>query len=154
MPLLPIPLSSILVHAVYALLITIQNRRSNGRRYEYDRRSVSSKWYSRKMGLLGTIILLFLIIHLRDFWYHLQFGHVPLDKDGQKELYTLVVSIYQNVWYVLIYVLCMAALGYHLLHGFFSAKVYRLAECSAQLIDQAVAQGVPFAREYSGPQQP
>jgi succinate dehydrogenase / fumarate reductase flavoprotein subunit len=30
------------------------------------------------------------------------------------------------------------------------ANVYRLAECSAQLIDHAVAQGVPFAREYSG----
>src|ERR1700723_3776800 len=30
------------------------------------------------------------------------------------------------------------------------ANVYRLAECSAQLIDQAGAQGVPFAREYSG----
>ena len=30
------------------------------------------------------------------------------------------------------------------------ANVYRLAECSMQLIDQAVAQGVPFAREYSG----
>ena len=113
--------ASILAHALYALLITIQNRRSNGRRYEYDRRSVSSRWYSRKMGLLGTIILFFLIIHLRDFWYRLQFGHVPLDKDGQKDLYRLVVSVYQNVWYVLIYVLCMAALGYHLLHGFFSA---------------------------------
>ncbi len=30
------------------------------------------------------------------------------------------------------------------------ANVYRLAECSMELIDQAVAQGVPFAREYSG----
>ncbi len=30
------------------------------------------------------------------------------------------------------------------------ANVYRLAECSARLIDQAVAQGVPFAREYGG----
>jgi len=29
-------------------------------------------------------------------------------------------------------------------------NVYRLAECSVNLIDQAVAQGVPFAREYSG----
>ncbi len=113
--------ASILAHAIYALLITIQNRRSNGKRYEYDRRGVSSKWYSRKMGLLGTIILLFLIIHLRDFWYQLQFGHVPLDKDGQKDLYTLVVTVYHQGWYVLIYVLCMIALGYHLLHGFFSA---------------------------------
>ncbi|MDX2130356.1 MAG: fumarate reductase/succinate dehydrogenase flavoprotein subunit [Chloroherpetonaceae bacterium] len=30
------------------------------------------------------------------------------------------------------------------------ANVYRLAECSQLLIDQAVAQGVPFAREYGG----
>ena len=30
------------------------------------------------------------------------------------------------------------------------ANTYRLAECSANLIDQAVAQGVPFGREYSG----
>src|SRR6202162_5023687 len=113
--------ASILAHAFYALLITIRNRKSSGKRYEYDRRGVSSKWYSRNMGLLGTILLLFLVIHLRDFWYQLQFGHVPLDKDGQKDLYTLVVSVYQNVWYVLIYVLSIVALGYHLLHGFFSA---------------------------------
>ncbi|MBI2603839.1 MAG: fumarate reductase/succinate dehydrogenase flavoprotein subunit [Deltaproteobacteria bacterium] len=30
------------------------------------------------------------------------------------------------------------------------ANVYRLAQVSAQIIDQAVAQGVPFAREYGG----
>lgn len=113
--------ASIAAHAIYALVITIKNRQSNGRRYEYDRRGVSSKWYSRKMGLLGTVILFFLIIHLRDFWYEVQFGHLPLDKDGQEDLYTLVVTVYRNGWYVLIYVLCMVALGYHLLHGFFSA---------------------------------
>lgn len=30
------------------------------------------------------------------------------------------------------------------------ANVYRMAECSVNLIDQAVAQGVPFGREYGG----
>ena len=30
------------------------------------------------------------------------------------------------------------------------ANVYRLAEVSANIIDQCVAQGVPFAREYGG----
>src|SRR5471030_3237937 len=30
------------------------------------------------------------------------------------------------------------------------ANVYRLAELSVNIIDQCVAQGVPFAREYSG----
>ena len=113
--------ASIIAHAIYALVITINNRRANGKRYEHDRRGASSKWYSRKMGLLGTVILFFLIIHLRDFWYEVQFGHLPVDKDGQEDLYTLVVTVYRNGWYVLIYVLCMVALGYHLLHGFFSA---------------------------------
>ena len=59
--------ASFLAHAFYALLITIQNRRSNGKRYEYYRRSVSSRWYSRKIGLLGTIIFVFLIIHFKRF---------------------------------------------------------------------------------------
>ena len=113
--------ASILAHVIYALVITVHNKRSSGKRYEYDRRGVSSKWYTRKMGLLGTILLFFLIIHLRDFWYQVQFGHVPLDKDGQEDLYTLVVTVYHNGWYVLIYVLSMVALGYHLLHGSFSA---------------------------------
>jgi succinate dehydrogenase / fumarate reductase, cytochrome b subunit len=112
---------SIAAHVIYALALTIKSRRSNGKLYQYDRRGVSSQWYSRKMGLLGIAILFFLIIHLRDFWYEVQFGHLPLDKDGQEDLYTLVVSVYRNGWYVLIYVLCMVALGYHLLHGFFSA---------------------------------
>ena len=30
------------------------------------------------------------------------------------------------------------------------SSVYRLAEISVRIIDQCVAQGVPFAREYSG----
>ena len=30
------------------------------------------------------------------------------------------------------------------------ANVYRLAQCSVNIIDQCVAQGVPFAREYGG----
>jgi succinate dehydrogenase / fumarate reductase cytochrome b subunit len=113
--------ASIVAHVIYALVITVHNKRSSGKRYEYDRRSVSSNWYARKMGLLGTILLFFFIIRFRDFWYQLQFGHVSLDKDGQKDLYTLVVTVYRDGWYVLIYVLCMVALGYHLLHGSFSA---------------------------------
>ena len=51
----------------------------------------------------------------------MQFGHLPLDKDGQEDLYTLVIRVYQNPCYVAIYVASILAFGYHLLHGFFSA---------------------------------
>jgi len=45
--------ASILAHAIYALFITIKNRRANGNRYQYDRRGVSSKWYSRTIARMN-----------------------------------------------------------------------------------------------------
>ncbi|MBW3519121.1 succinate dehydrogenase cytochrome b subunit [Flavobacterium sp. NKUCC04_CG] len=112
--------ASIIAHVVYALIITVQNKKSGGN-YQKDQRGRSSKWYSRNMGVLGTIILVFLIIHFKNFWYEYKFGSLPLDANGNRDLYQLVVEIYQIWWYVIIYVVAMIALGYHLLHGFFSA---------------------------------
>lgn len=112
--------ASIILHAVYALVITVKNKKSGGD-YKKDNRGRASKWYSRNMGILGTIILVFLIIHFKNFWYEYKFGSLPSDANGNRDLYTLVVTTYQEWWYVVIYVLSMIALGYHLLHGFFSA---------------------------------
>jgi succinate dehydrogenase / fumarate reductase cytochrome b subunit len=112
---------SILAHILYAILLTRASRRANGARYRYDRRGAASQPYSRNMGLLGTVILLFLIIHLRDFWYHYKFSELPSDARGNTDLYSIVVAAYQQWWYVLVYVVCVLALGFHLLHGFFSA---------------------------------
>ena len=112
---------SIVVHSIFALLITIKNRKAAGPVYAYDRRKAVSKWYSRNMGLLGSIILLFLIIHLKDFWYKYSFGELPVDGEGNKDLFSIVVSAYGEPWYVVLNILAFIALGYHLLHGFYSA---------------------------------
>ncbi|MBV7528787.1 succinate dehydrogenase cytochrome b subunit [Chitinophaga sp. sic0106] len=113
--------ASIIAHVIYAIIITVANTRARQQQYHYDRRGSVSKWYSRNMGLLGTIIFIFLVIHFRDFWYVYKFGQLPLDAQGNKDLYTLVTEVYSQTWYVGVYVLCMVALCYHLLHGFFSA---------------------------------
>lgn len=73
------------------------------------------------MGLLGTIVLCFLIIHLRDFWDQIRFGDVPLDGNGREDLSTLVLTVCRSGWYVALCAICMVALAYHLLHSFFSA---------------------------------
>ena len=112
---------SIALHSIYALIITIKNRKSSGGGYAYDRRKVVSKWYSRNMGLLGSLILLFLIIHLKDFWYQYSFGNLPTDSEGNKDLFTVVVTAYGKLWYVFLNIAAFIALGYHLLHGFYSA---------------------------------
>lgn len=112
---------SLIGHAVYALLITIKNKKANGHKYVYDKRGAVSTWNSRNMGILGTIILIFLVIHFKDYWYEYKFGGLPLDGKGNKDLYAIVISSFQQGWYVIIYEISFLALGFHLLHGFFSA---------------------------------
>lgn len=112
---------SLIGHSIYAIIITSRNNKANGNKYVYDKRGTVSKWNSRNMGILGTIILIFLLIHFKDYWYVYKFGALPLDSEGNKDLYTIVISSFQQGWYVLIYEISFLALGFHLLHGFFSA---------------------------------
>jgi len=110
----------LIAHAIDALIITIKNKKSTVK-YAYDDRKQVSKWYSRNMGILGTLLLIFLVIHFKDFWYVYKFGTLPYDRYGNKDLYAIVVNAFKSWWYVFIYVFSMFALGYHLLHGFKSA---------------------------------
>ncbi len=111
---------SIIVHVIDALIITSKNRKA-AKPYQKDHRGRASKWYSRNMGVLGTLILIFLVIHFQNFWYVYKFGTLPVDSNGNKDLYQLVVTTFQEWWYVVIYVLSMVALCYHLIHGVHSA---------------------------------
>lgn len=113
--------ASIIGHAIYAILLTVKKSKANGTKYAYDQRGTSSVWYSRNMGLLGTIIFLFLIIHFKDFWYQYKFTSLPLDNKGNKDLYAIVLKAFQELWYVITYEIALLGLGFHLLHGFFSA---------------------------------
>lgn len=112
--------ASIILHAVDGLIITLKNKKSGGN-YRSENRGRASKWYSRNMGILGTLVLIFLVIHFQNFWYVYKFGNTPLDANGNKDLYLLVVTVFKEWWYVIIYVLSMIALCYHLIHGIYSA---------------------------------
>ena len=114
-------LLSIVAHAVYALILFRKSKLANGTQYVYDKRGASSTWNSRNMGLLGTVILVFIVIHLKDFWYVSEFTTMPIDDRGYKDMYSVVMMTFHQWWYVLIYEISFIALGFHLLHGFFSA---------------------------------
>jgi len=110
----------IILHAADGLIITLKNKKSGGS-YASEKRGRASKWYSRNMGILGTLILIFLVIHFQNFWFVYKFGNPPLDDNGNKDLYILVVTVFREWWYVIIYVVSMGALCYHLIHGIHSA---------------------------------
>lgn len=62
----------ILSHSIYALVLTISNRKARPIAYAVQNGAANSPWTSRNMGILGTVILVFLIVHMKDFlWdYH------------------------------------------------------------------------------------
>lgn len=111
-----------IIHMVDALLLTIQNRKARAQGYEVNGASANSKWYSRSMGLLGTLLLLFLIVHLAHFWVPSRFtGIIDASGNQSHDMYALMEQTFQIEWVVVLYALTQISLGYHLLHGFKSA---------------------------------
>jgi succinate dehydrogenase / fumarate reductase cytochrome b subunit len=108
-----------ILHIVQGLLLWKQNRASrkiNNLKHNYVK---EIKWNSRLMGWLGTFILLYLVMHLSQFWTHTK---SELYFDGPDiNLYDQMKHIFTNpVWFVL-YMIGLASLLFHLLHGFKSA---------------------------------
>lgn len=110
-----------LFHIYDAIILTRKNKAARPIGYNENRPGENSTWSSRNMGLLGTVILVFLIIHLWNFFVPARFGGldpIVVDNVEYDNLYIRVVQSFQVWWYVLIYVLAMIALAYHLIHGF------------------------------------
>ncbi|MCB0769494.1 MAG: succinate dehydrogenase cytochrome b subunit [Flavobacteriales bacterium] len=113
--------ASILFHAFDGILLAMQNRKARPVKYAYEKAGTNSTWYSRQMALLGTLVLVFIVLHMKAFWYEMHWGHLGMDADGNKDLYALVAAAFSQSWYVALYVISMAVLAFHLLHGFSSA---------------------------------
>lgn len=68
---------SIIFHAIDGLILTIHNKRARPQGYVKVKPSRNSPWTSRNMGILGTIILAFIVFHMQDFWYQFKFQEMP-----------------------------------------------------------------------------
>jgi len=109
----------IILHIVQGLMLTFQNRAKRPVAYAAYAGSKNSSWYSRSMGLLGTLILLFLVLHLYHFWAPNRYGQLMTGQE--KNLYAEMENIFSVGWVVVVYVLGCISLAWHLLHGFWSA---------------------------------
>lgn len=112
----------LILHIVQALMLTLANKKARPVAYGQYNGAANSSWYSRSMGLLGTLLLMFLIIHLAHFWVKSRFtGLHGVDANGHEDLYAVMVEVFKNPLVVIVYTLSMISLAYHLLHGFQSA---------------------------------
>ena len=78
---------SILVHAAYALVLTLKNRKARPVAYASASKS-STTWSSKNMGLLGSILFLFIVIHMSDFWFKYKYTHTVGYKEYRTDLST------------------------------------------------------------------
>lgn len=108
-----------LLHIADGLWLTKANNDARPVKYAVSNASANSKWYSRSMGLLGTLILIFLVIHTSHFWIPNRANQFATGEE--LNLYQMMLDIFQNIWVVLIYVAGCFSLFWHLLHGFESA---------------------------------
>jgi len=116
--------ATFLVHIIWAIILTAHNRKARPVGYAVTKGGTNSTWSSRNMGVLGTIIFIFLVIHLRGFWYEMHWGGIQtINYDGKevKDLYSVVNASFSELWYVVLYVVAMLGLMFHLFHGFKSA---------------------------------
>ncbi len=110
--------AGILLHIFQALILTLQNKKARPVGYAVVNGNANSKWYSRSMGLLGTLLLIFLIIHLKHFWFESRLTDHIGEGTGQETMFEEMKEIFENPIWVALYVLSMISLAYHLLHGF------------------------------------
>ena len=112
-----------LTHIIDAIMLTRANKKAQPVKYAMDKKQ--SSWYSRNMGLTGSVILAFLVIHLQSFWYGYKFGSPAYATDSAgfpiKDMYTMVIEAFGEFWYSGLYVIAVTLLGIHLNHGFQSA---------------------------------
>ena len=114
----------ILLHIFIAAVLSLKNRGARGNKGYAVTSGKSSAWSSRNMGILGTIIMIFLVIHLKDFWAQMHWGGIPTATYAGvevKDLYAVVSLAFSQGWYVALYTVCMVMLAFHLWHGFASA---------------------------------
>jgi len=105
-------------HIYSGLRLSIENRRVAGGKYESNRASENSSLTSRTMTITGSILLIFLIVHLVTIWYNFQIEH----EGGQffKIITGSTVGL-GNMLVAILYGVAMVLLGFHLHHGFQSA---------------------------------
>jgi succinate dehydrogenase / fumarate reductase, cytochrome b subunit len=113
-----------LLHMIFGVYIQMQNWFARPNRYVKENFSQTS-FFSKFMIHTAAIITVFLVIHLMDFYFKAKiFGNVPQVIYGGKEYHDLGILVYEKFkipGYVIFNSACFLFLGFHLLHGFWSA---------------------------------
>ena len=126
----PILAIGFIIHIIWASVLTLQNQKARPVKYAQRNQSQNATWASRNMYILGAMVLIFLVIHLYNFWWNIKFpslGYITLEDINlggvkMENTYAMVAGLFQSsIVYCIIYILGAVLVGLHITHGFWSA---------------------------------
>ncbi len=119
--------ATILLHIVVAIQVTYSSKAARPVAYDSLKTkggATKNTVTSRNMIVTGIVLLVFLIIHLKQFRFgpHIEDGYTSM-VDGRMilDLYRIVAETFADIRWVIFYVVSMFFLGFHYRHGFWSA---------------------------------
>ncbi len=114
----------VVLHFLYAIKLTLQNKKARGNSaYAVTDRPAKVEWASQNMFVLGVIVVLGMVLHLWNFWYNMMFQELLLGHDAVNATNGVhwIKETFSNPVFVGLYLVWLAALWFHLTHGFWSA---------------------------------
>ncbi|MCC6448667.1 MAG: succinate dehydrogenase, partial [Chitinophagaceae bacterium] len=87
--------AGIIAHVIQGIMLERSNRSKRKIAFDVKPGNATSKWYSRSMGLLGVLILLFLIVHLSQFWYSTKVA-LYAEGDAEHNMYQQMKEVFQH----------------------------------------------------------
>ena len=118
--------ASILIHAVQGILLAIKNRRARGGLKYAVKTTATTNIAARNMAIIGTIVFIFILIHMYQFWLQTKLDALEYVKYDDydvavKNLYEPVTYVFSLWYFVAFYIFSMILLAFHLYQGFQSA---------------------------------
>ena len=117
-----------MIHIIWSFIISWGNYKARPVKYNKQDLSNASSWSSRNMLILGALVLVFLVIHIYDFYWKIKITgsdllpNVVINGEEMHNTYLLVSTHFkESLVFSLLYVLGGVLLGLHVVHGFWSS---------------------------------
>lgn len=122
LPFVPVLALGFIIHILVSLRVEFQNWncRPSAMRYRVPTQTKASSWASKNMLALGVIVLGLLAIHFFHFWSKMQLPEL-LGKHGAENPRQLIIDLFKNPVWCVLYLAWFVAIFYHVSHGFWSA---------------------------------
>lgn len=113
--------AGVIIHIAYGTWLTLQNKKARGTDNYSSANRTKTEWSAQNMYVLGLIIFLGLVIHLWNFWCKMMLAELLHSPDAVTGGSGLVIELFSQPVFVVIYLVWLLALWFHLTHGVWSA---------------------------------